>query len=145
MRIYGAIDEVVKHLKRQELWSYKSFSDVYYDSIKRQTTSFIVIPGSYSSNSPQESSGGRLGMLNFRVRICNDRKEDLEGDSAMKELLEIQLKKLLDNLCGYMGSASFPFQSVIFLTNISEPGRMYTDKTDYLRYIDCSFQVQLGL
>jgi len=142
---YLALNTVVKLLESAKLSAWKSFSDPYFDSIKKWSSSFCVMPAGFNSETPQESGAGRLGMYSFRVRIYSHQKEDIDGDSALKFLYETQLEKLLDALCGSQGIDPNYFQGVIFLTNISEPGKAYLDKEDFLRFVDCNFQVYLGL
>jgi hypothetical protein len=145
MNPYMVLCEVQKILNSAGMKAWKSFSEPYYDSIKRQSTSYCVMPGSFSSETPQESSGGMIGVYNFRVRIYSHQKNDIDGDAALRELLDISLKKLLTTLCGHQGVSPNYFQSPVFLTGMGEPGKAFLDKEDFLRFLDCSFQVYLAI
>ena len=144
MNPYDMMQDIQKLLTEAKLKPWKSFSEPPHVSIKRQSTSCAIIPGGFQSESPQESTGGRIGTFSFKVRLYVNQKSDIEGDAALKALLDTSLETLLDALCGYQGADPY-FQGVVYLTSMSDPGKSFTDQEDFLRFLDCNFQVRLGV
>jgi hypothetical protein len=141
---YDALHIIVKLLQEADLGGWLSFREPNYDSVKRESNSPCVMPGSFTSNSPYESSGGRLGMFRFTVRMYVDPKGSTDGDDAMEMLLKTYWDKICDALCTIDTDGTSYFQGPIFLTGVGEPGKTFMDKTNFLRDIDFSFAVKLG-
>jgi hypothetical protein len=143
---YAALNIIVNLLKDAGLGGWLSFREPYWDSIKRESTAPCVMPGGFTSHTPFESSGGRLGMYRFTVRMFVDPKGSIDGDDALKMLLDTFWDKILDALClkENASGGTVYFQGPIFFTGTPEPGKTKTDKDSFTRHLDFNFMVKLG-
>lgn len=133
---------IVKMLEDAGFRAWKSLAPPLFESVRRESTSVCVMPGSFTSDARYESSAGRLGDFRFKVRYFHDSKVAIEGEKAIEFFYGETLDKLLDALCGKDGDGQF--QGPIFLTGISEPGGI-TDKSEFFRFVDFNFIMRTGI
>jgi len=145
MNLFSFLNSIQKLISEQKLRVWKAIEPVPFTAVTRESSSVCLIPQNFNSISPEESSGGRLGTFNFKARIYVQPKNDIAGESAIKEFYSNFAGKILDALCGVGAQGDNVFQSPIFLTGISQPQWIFNEKGDFFRYIDLSFQVRIGL
>lgn len=142
----AALTIIKNTLQGVDINAFKAFREPSHEAIKAKSApKACVFPGGFTSNSPPESSGGRLGTFRFIVRMYADPKSDIEGDNALELLLNTYLTTILTALCCLRGDGTNNFNGEVFFTGFSEPGKTFTAEDEFLRHCDYMFSVKLGI